>query len=174
MRIQVGRPNYNSRDLEAATIILSASILIDEEADEGPPRYYAIASGTNKVVIHDLYMTNLDRVHCIRPYSMVQGSLENGAAANYQSCELDCHEECVGGCNKVNDARSCMSCRYDFVYFTPVRFECMQTCSVNMTNIQYGADVNDFKHSGDIWSNALKTADELAAAPELAVLIVSC
>ena len=99
---------------------------------------------------------------------------EAGSTANYQACDLDCHEECVGGCNKQNDARSCMSCENDFVYFTPVRFECMKTCSVNMTNIQYGADVNDFKNSGAIWSNALKTAEELAAEPELAVLIVSC
>ena len=42
LRIQVGRPNYNSRDLEAATIILSASVLIDEENDEGPPRFITI------------------------------------------------------------------------------------------------------------------------------------
>ena len=38
LRIQVGRPNYNSRDLEAATIILSVSVAIDEIAHEGPPR----------------------------------------------------------------------------------------------------------------------------------------
>ena len=37
LRIQVGRPNYNSRDLESATIILSVSILIDERQNEGPP-----------------------------------------------------------------------------------------------------------------------------------------
>ena len=39
LRIQIGRPNYNSRDLEAASIILSVSLLIDEESDEGPPRH---------------------------------------------------------------------------------------------------------------------------------------
>ena len=38
LRIMIGRPNYNSRDLESATIILQANILINEANDEGPPR----------------------------------------------------------------------------------------------------------------------------------------
>ena len=66
LRIQVGRPNYNSRDLESATIILSASIPIDERADEGPPRYYAVASGANDVEVEEIYMTTLDRVSCAK------------------------------------------------------------------------------------------------------------
>ena len=68
MRIQVGRPNYNSRDLESATIILSVSILIDELNHEGPPRYYAVASGQFPVKIRNIYMTNLDRVTCTGEY----------------------------------------------------------------------------------------------------------
>ena len=32
VRVMAGRPNYNSRNLEAATIILSVSVAIDEEA----------------------------------------------------------------------------------------------------------------------------------------------
>ena len=42
LRLLVGRPNYNARDLESATIVISAQMLINEAADEGPPRYYAI------------------------------------------------------------------------------------------------------------------------------------
>ena len=42
LRLLVGRPNYNARDLESATIVISAQMLINEAADEGPPRYYGI------------------------------------------------------------------------------------------------------------------------------------
>ena len=40
LRIMVGRPNYNSRNLEAATIVISAGIYIDEtEGGMGPFRF---------------------------------------------------------------------------------------------------------------------------------------
>ena len=40
LRIMVGRPNYNSRNLEAATIVISAGIYIDEtEGGQGPFRF---------------------------------------------------------------------------------------------------------------------------------------
>ena len=39
LRIMVGRPNYNSRNLEAATIVISAGIFIDEtDGGMGPLR----------------------------------------------------------------------------------------------------------------------------------------
>ena len=106
LRIQVARPNYNLRDLEHANVVLSVSVHVNEAADEGPPRYYAIGSGTDDVIIKDLYMTNLDRVNCLPPYKLVNSIDDtDGVVGSYQACELDCHEECAGGCNKVADPR---------------------------------------------------------------------
>ena len=125
LRIQVGRPNYNSRNLEAATIILSVSIVIDELNHEGPPMYYAIASGQNQVLIRSIYMTNLDRVTCTGEYERVDTS---ESAAVYQSCDLTCHEECQSGCNKRDTPTACIACKHDTFYFTESRFECIPSC----------------------------------------------
>ena len=84
LRIQVGRPNYNSRDLESATIILAASIPINEREDEGPPRYYAVGSGTNDVDVEEIYMTTLDRVSCAKGYTIVESANE-GSISIYQA-----------------------------------------------------------------------------------------
>ena len=62
IRIMVGRPNYNSRNLESASIIISVSILLDAEKNEGPPRYFSVASGQEDVKVRDIFVTNLDRV----------------------------------------------------------------------------------------------------------------
>ena len=43
-------------------------------------------------------MTNLDRVHCTYPYTK-STSQDDGSFAEYQTCDLDCHDECLGGCN---------------------------------------------------------------------------
>ena len=61
LRIQVGRPNYNSKDLEAATIILSVSISIDEGNNEGPPMYYSVASGQNKGTWQNKYFISANK-----------------------------------------------------------------------------------------------------------------
>ena len=58
----VGRPNYNSRNLESASIVISVSILLNTEANEGPPRYFSVASGQEDVRVRDIFVTNLDRV----------------------------------------------------------------------------------------------------------------
>ena len=63
-----GRPNYNSRNLESATIILSVSVAIDEEGGETPPRFYSLASGDSHVIIKHMYLTKLDRVECTGNY----------------------------------------------------------------------------------------------------------
>ena len=82
VRIMVGRPNYNSRDLESATIVISASILVDELKHEGPPQYYSIASGQEDVIVKNMYLTNLDRVVCTGRYVKV---VEERATTLYQS-----------------------------------------------------------------------------------------
>ena len=81
VRIMVGRPNYNSRDLESATIVISAAILVDEEQHQGPPQYYSIASGQEDVIVKSMYLTNLDRVVCTGRYVKV---VEDRATTIYQ------------------------------------------------------------------------------------------
>ena len=144
--------------MEAATIIISASILINEDEDEGPPRFYAVASGTNPVTVHDLYMTNIDRVHCIEPYHKVT-SEEEGSYATYEACDIDCHEYCVGGCKAPADPKQCMDCEADFFYFTSARYECMPDCNINMTRVQFGEDASFSHETGPLWSSALDPND---------------
>ena len=69
VRIMVGRPNYNSLNMESATIVISVSILLNTDKFEGPPRYYSVASGQEDVKINDIYVTNLDRVQCVGRYT---------------------------------------------------------------------------------------------------------
>ena len=85
LRISVGRPNYNARNLEAATIILAVSVMIDEEAGEGPPRFYAVGAGEYGVFIKSIYMTKLDRVTCSPEYELIENKYSN---LEYQSCDV--------------------------------------------------------------------------------------
>lgn len=146
LRIQVGRPNYNSYNLESATIILSVSILIDELNHEGPPRYYAVASGQSRVLVRSLYVTNLDRVICTGKYTRAENPLSTG---NYQSCDLACHEECAGGCNQPNLATSCMECKHHKFYYSESRYECIESCGT-LPEIQYSEEPARFVNTGDI------------------------
>lgn len=102
LRISIGRPNYNARNLEAATIILAVSVLLDETAGEGPPRFYALASGSVPVLIKSIYMTKLDRVTCAPDYELVDNLRSN---VNYQSCDVVCDPQCDGGCNERKNPR---------------------------------------------------------------------
>lgn len=111
--------------MEGATIILSVSVLIDEEKGDGPPRYYAVASGEADVVVSSIYMTKLDRVTCSANYQLVDNVYSN---VNYQSCDVTCHEECLGGCNLPNDARFCMECKNHKLFVSRSQFDCIETC----------------------------------------------
>ena len=127
LRIMVGRPNYNSQDLEAATIILSVSVFIDESNFEGPPRYYSLASGMSHVYVKQIYVTNLDRVVCTGEYELAENPFSTGT---YQSCEVPCHSECVGGCNKKEDSRACMECENHKLFYSGARFDCISDCGL--------------------------------------------
>ena len=130
VRIQVGRPNYNSADRDTATIILSVSILVRDGAPyyEGPPQYYSVASGSlNNVIVRNMYMTNLDYVTCARPYTKQAPSVGKLSETLYQSCDLTCHEECSGGCNRPNDAKACVECMHDTLW-NGTQFECIPSC----------------------------------------------
>ena len=127
LRIMVGRPNYNSQDLEAATIILSVSVFIDESNFEGPPRYYSLASGMSHVYVKQIYVTNLDRVVCTGEYELAENPFSTGT---YQSCEVPCHSECVGGCNKKEDSRACMECENHKLFYAGARFDCISDCGL--------------------------------------------
>ena len=89
-------------------------------------------------------MTNLDRVHCISPYEEVHSLDESEIDGNYETCDLPCHSECAGGCNRKNDPRSCTACMDDTVTITQVKFECMSDCGKNMTAIQWGQETDQF------------------------------
>ena len=125
VRIMVGRPNYNSRDMESATIVISVSILLNPDKYEGPPRYYSVASGQEAVKVRDIYVTNLDRVQCVGKYTKVSNVL---ATALYESCDLDCDRSCVGGCTKVQDNTACNECAESSFYYTDARFACIAQC----------------------------------------------
>ena len=125
VRIMVGRPNYNSRDMESATIVISVSILLNPDKYEGPPRYYSVASGQEAVKVRDIYVTNLDRVQCVGKYTKVSNVL---ATALYESCDLDCDRSCVGGCTKVQDNTACNQCAQSSFYYTDARFACIAQC----------------------------------------------
>jgi len=112
--------------MEAATIILSVSVLIDETKGEGPPRYYAIGSGSEAVRVKSIYMTKLDRVTCSADYELVENQYSN---LNYQSCDVPCHSECFGGCNARNSSQSCLACDNDKLYTSASRFNCIPTCN---------------------------------------------
>ena len=71
--------------MEAATIILSVAVFIDEEKFEGPPRYYSLASGMTHVYVKQMYVTNLDRVQCTGEYELAKNTFSTGT---YQSCEV--------------------------------------------------------------------------------------
>jgi len=47
-----------------------------------------------------------------------------------------------------------MSCENDFFYFTGIKFECITDCDANMTTIQYGDEINEFKITGTIMTTA--------------------
>ena len=139
VRIMVGRPNYNSRDMESATIVISVSILLNPDKYEGPPRYYSVASGQEAVKVRDIYVTNLDRVQCVGKYTkVIKNSLEFLknylkvsnvlATALYESCDLDCDRSCVGGCTKVQDNTACNECAETSFYYTDARFACVAQC----------------------------------------------
>ena len=125
VRIMVGRPNYNSRDMESATIVISVSILLNPDKYEGPPRYYSVASGQEAVKVRDIYVTNLDRVQCVGKYTKVSNVL---ATALYESCDLNCDRSCVGGCTKVQDNTACNQCAQSSFYYTDARFACIARC----------------------------------------------
>ena len=100
--------------------------MIDELANEGPPMYYSLASGQSFVVVRQIYVTNLDRVKCLAPYSKVENTRTN---AIYESCDVPCHESCFGGCNKENDPSSCMDCVGDKLYYSASKFICIPNCN---------------------------------------------
>ena len=97
-------------------------------------------------------MTKLDRVTCSADYTLVENEYSN---LNYQSCDVPCHEECVGGCNKAHDARYCMECKHDKFYFSDSRFECIPTCGdMPVTQVEISGVVTDIQ-TGDITDNGL-------------------
>lgn len=77
------------------------------------------------MLVRSVYITNLDRVMCTGKYVKVNNPLSTG---NYQSCDIDCHTQCVGGCNEPNSALHCMDCENHKFYFSESRFNCIESC----------------------------------------------
>ena len=73
----------SSRNLESATIVLSVQVPVFEEEGEGPPRFYALASGSSIVTIKEIYRTKLDRVVCAANYELIYPPA--GATMEYQA-----------------------------------------------------------------------------------------
>ena len=46
----------------------------------------------------------------------------------YQSCDIECHPECAGGCNLPNDASQCLDCLNDKLFVSASRFRCVPDC----------------------------------------------
>ena len=154
--------------MEAATIILSVSVLLDESKGEGPPRYYAIGSGASNVKVKSIYMTKLDRVTCSSDYEKVDNVYSN---LNYQSCDVPCHEECFGGCNKRNASRFCLDCKNDKLYTSASQFDCIKSCheqypddEMPTTSVLINGVLTDIP-TGDIKNSAVR--DSVTGEPEI-------
>ena len=79
------------------------------------------------VYVKQIYVTNLDRVVCTGEYELAENPFSTGT---YQSCEVPCHSECVGGCNKKEDSRACMECENHKLFYSGARFDCISECGL--------------------------------------------
>ena len=101
-------------------------------------------------------MTKLDRVTCSADYELVENEQANLRGLSYQSCDVPCHEECMGGCNQRNNSRFCMECKNDKFYFSASRFDCIPSCHASypdgampVTQVMISAALTDIT-TGDI------------------------